>query len=76
MKLELAGGKRLALTFVPLLNRMSPNLRTMAGSDIYGAVRDGLLAIANQYEVLADQSHGIHNHAFGRPLARSGRRSS
>jgi hypothetical protein len=48
----------------------------MAGSDIYGAVRDGLLAIANQYEVLADQSHGIHNHAFGRPLVRSGRRSS
>jgi hypothetical protein len=59
-----------------IYRREADRLRTMANSDIYGAVRDGLLAIANQYEVLADQSHGIHNHAFGRPLVRSGRRSS
>lgn len=59
-----------------IYRREADRLRTMANSDIYGAVRDGLLAIANQYEVLADQSHGIHNHAFGRPLVRTGRRSS
>lgn len=58
-----------------IYRREADRLRTMAASDIYGSVRDGLLAIAEQYDVLADQSHNMRNHAFGRPLLRGGRRS-
>ena len=53
-----------------IYRREAARLRNMAGSAKFAAVRDGLLNVARQYDVLADQSAGIRRHTFGRPLSR------
>jgi len=53
-----------------IYRREAARLRSMAGSEKFAAVRDGLLNVARQYDVLADQSAGIRRHTFGRPLSR------
>jgi len=53
-----------------IYRREAARLRSMATSEKFSAVRDGLLNVARQYDVLADQSAGIRRHTFGRPLSR------
>lgn len=50
--------------------REAERLRSMAESDIFADVRNGLITVARQYEVMADQAEGLHRHTFGTPLAR------
>ncbi len=46
-------------------------LRDMAVSSDYHDVREGLMCIAREYELLADQRDGLLHHRFGEPLRRS-----
>lgn len=54
--------------------READRLRSMADSHLFDDVREGLLNVAHHYDVLAEQSAAIHNHAFGQPLSRPARR--
>jgi len=45
-------------------------LRSMAESETFMSVRQSLLEVAQQYDVLAAQADEINAHTFGRPLAR------
>jgi len=45
-------------------------LRAMAASSEYHDVREGLLCIAREYDLLANQRDGLHCHRFGEPLRR------
>lgn len=45
-------------------------LRDMAASSTYHDVRGGLLCIARDYDLLADQRDGLLHHRFGEPLRR------
>jgi hypothetical protein len=45
-------------------------LRDMAASSEYHDVREGLLCIAREYDLLADQRDGLLHHRFGQPLRR------
>ena len=50
--------------------REAARLRSMADSNQFGDVRDGLLNVARHYEVLADQAGAIHRHTFGQRFSR------
>ncbi|HEX9465187.1 MAG TPA: hypothetical protein VGB82_21500 [Alphaproteobacteria bacterium] len=50
--------------------REAARLRSMADSHIFSDVQQGLLNVARQYDVLADQAAGIQRHTFGRRLTR------
>jgi hypothetical protein len=53
-----------------IYRREADRLRTMAGSTTYGEVRNGLLAMAAQYDHLAEQASSITSHRFGQPFGR------
>lgn len=48
--------------------REAERLRSMADTHMFADVRDGLIKVAQQYEVLADQADGLHRHTFGTPF--------
>ena len=50
--------------------REASRLRSMADSNQFDDVRDGLLNVARHYEVLADQAAAIHRHTFGQRFSR------
>ena len=50
--------------------REAARLRSMADSNQFNDVRNGLLNVARHYDVLADQAGAIHRHTFGRPVTR------
>lgn len=45
-------------------------LRDMAASSAYREVRHGLLCVAREYELLADQRIELDHHRFGEPFRR------
>ncbi len=54
-----------------IYRREADRLRSMAEAEAYCGVRDGLLAVARQYEVMAAQAEDMRQHEFGRPLRRA-----
>lgn len=48
--------------------REAERLRTMAASPIFSDVRDGLVRMAHQYDVLATQRSALERHSFGSPF--------
>ena len=55
---------------VEFYRREAARLRSMAESNQFGDVRDGLLNVARHYDVLADQAAAIHRHTFGQRFSR------
>ena len=51
--------------------READRLRSMADSPIFYDVRDGLLRMAKEYDILAGQCDGLRRHSFDRPLERA-----
>jgi hypothetical protein len=45
-------------------------LRTLADQRAYRIVRENMLEIARQYDLMAEQADGIRHHSFGRPFGR------
>jgi pantothenate kinase len=45
-------------------------LRMLAGQHEYSGVRDSLLDMARQYDVLSSQANNIRQHTFGQPFRR------
>ena len=45
-------------------------LRDMASSSAYREVRQGMLCVAREYELLADQRDELGHHRFGEPFRR------
>ena len=50
--------------------REAVRLRMMAEGQDYQMVRDGLLDMARQYNVMAAQTESIQQHTFGQPFGR------
>ena len=55
---------------VDFYRREAARLRSMADSNKFGDVCDGLLNVARHYDVLADQAAAIHRHTFGQRFSR------
>lgn len=58
------------LSAAEFYRREADRLRNMAGSPAFHDVREGLLRMADEYDVLAAQRAGLTRHSFGRPLER------
>lgn len=50
--------------------REAARLRSMAESNQFDDVREGLMNVARHYDVLADQAGAIHRHTFGQRFSR------
>ena len=48
--------------------REAERLRSMAQAMTYEHVRDGVIEMARQYELMAEQAENISRHRFGRPF--------
>ena len=70
---SLGGAARMPINLTPeeFYRREADRLRSMADSLIFYDVRDGLLQMAQEYDVLAGQREGLRRHSFGRPLERT-----
>jgi len=55
---------------VDFYRREAARLRSMADSNKFSDVRDGLLNVARHYDVLADQAAAINRHTFGQRFSR------
>ena len=55
---------------VDFYRREAARLRSMADSNQFDDVSEGLLNVARHYDVLADQAAAIHRHTFGQRFSR------
>ncbi len=65
-----AQGMSSRLSPAQIYRQEAARLRSMAESQTFSHVRDGLLEVADNYEHMADQAEIITSHTFGRPLRR------
>ncbi len=53
-----------------LYRHNAARLRGLADQSDYRIVREDMLEIARQYDLMAEQADGIRQHRFGRPFGR------
>lgn len=56
-----------------IYRREAARLRSMANSDTFRYVRDGLLDVAQRYDVMAGEAEGLRHHTFRSPFTRPSR---
>lgn len=67
---EAQGGESRQPGPAELYRAEAARLRGMASSSAYREVRQGLLCVAREYELLAEQRNELDHHRFGEPLRR------